>query len=59
MLAAYKIRMYCNFIGFYLVVEEMKGVIGQDAYDSDQVRKLEYSPPVVRGGYHHHTGLGG
>ena len=42
MLAASKIGSDCNFIGFYLVVEEMWGFIVWDACNFSQVGMLEY-----------------
>ena len=49
----------CNCIGFYLVVEDMKGVIGWYAYAFSQVGMLKHFFAVVNGGYRHNTGLGG
>ena len=42
MLASSNIGVDCHYVGFYLVVEEMYGVIDQDAYYFSQVGILEY-----------------
>ena len=59
MLSASNIGVDCNCIGFYLVVEDTKVVIGWDTYDLSQVGIIGCCFTVVDGGYCHCAGSGG
>ena len=59
MLVASNIGVDFNCIGFYLVVEEMHGVICRYAYDIIQVGMLKYVFAVVDDGYCYYRGLCG